>query len=85
MPTRIFEKESFKQFKKGMNSTMQKFRSINQSGQARSTSADENKRVTKRKRATQEEEHSDTFNPKYLTSRDLFDLEVCLYGPYGFT
>lgn len=78
MPTRLFEDESFEEFKQGMSSTMQKFQTVNQGLQLRnpSNSVDETKPGAKRKRDGYEGELSDSFNPKYLTSRDLFDLEV---------
>jgi hypothetical protein len=37
---------------------------------------DETRRNLKRKRDGEDVEISNTFNPKYLTSRELFDLEV---------
>ena len=79
MPTRLFEDGSFKQFKQGMCSTMRKFRSVDQGLQTRSTNntLENAQRGTKRKRGGQENELSNSFNPKYLTSPDLFDLEVC--------
>ena len=79
MPTRLFEDENFKQFKQSMGLTMQKFQTVNQGLQARNppNSADESRRSMKRKRASNyEDDLSDSFNPKYLTSQDLFDLEV---------
>lgn len=37
---------------------------------------DDAKRGLKRKRSDDDDELADTFNPKYLTSRDLFELEI---------
>lgn len=79
MPTRLFEDETFKQFRQSMGSTMRRFQTVNQGLQARnpSNSADESRRSMKRKRGSNyEDDLSDSFNPKYLTSQDLFDLEV---------
>ena len=78
MPTRLFDEENFKQFKEGMGSTMRRFKSVDQAVQTRNTSSpvEEVKRNPKRKRGDQQEELIASFNPKYLTSRDLFDLEV---------
>ena len=77
-PTRLFEESNLRSFRSGLEETMRKFREVHQELQARGTSKlpDENKRGVKRKRAGQEDELSGSFNPKYLTSRDLFDLEV---------
>ena len=78
MPTRLFEEENFQELKLGMSSTMRKFQTVNQGLQARnpSVAVDDMKRSAKRKREDYEQDLSDSFNPKYLTSRDLFDLEV---------
>ena len=78
MPTRLFEDENFMKFKQGMSSTMQRFRSVDQGSQARSTNSalETFQRGQKRKRG---DGLSNSFNPKYLTSRDLFELEVCQY------
>ena len=75
-PTRLFENENFMKFKRGMSSTMQRFRSVDQGSQARSTNSalETFQRGQKRKRG---DGLSNSFNPKYLTSRDLFELEVC--------
>ena len=79
MPTRLFEDGNFKQFKQSMGLTMQKFQTVNQGLQTRNpvNSADESRRSMKRKRTSNyEDDLADSFNPKYLTSQDLFDLEV---------
>ena len=78
MPTRLFEEENFQELKQGMSSTIRKFQTVNQGLQARNSSVavDDMKRSTKREREDYEQDLSDSFNPKYLTSRDLFDLEV---------
>lgn len=79
MPTRLFETQYFQAFKAGLNSTIRKFQSIHQDLQARGTSRllEDSKRATKRKRSSPDDEISNSINPRYLTSRDLFDLEVC--------
>jgi THO complex subunit 1 len=38
--------------------------------------SDDSKRGVKRKRGEMDEYMASNFNPKYLTSRDLFELEV---------
>lgn len=79
MPIRLFDSKYFQAFKEGLNSTIRKFQSIHQELQARGTSRllEDSKRATKRKRSSPEDEISNSINPRYLTSRDLFDLEVC--------
>ena len=87
MPTRLFEEENFQEFKRGMSSTIHKFQTVNQSLQARnpSVAVDDLRRSTKRRREDYEQDLSDSFNPKYLTSRDLFDLEVGHVQAYDCT
>ena len=77
-PTRLFEETNLQKFRSGLDVTMRKFKEVHQELLARGTSKlpDDNKRGVKRKRNGQEDELSSSFNPKYLTSRDLFDLEV---------
>ena len=77
-PTRLFDDANLQSLKSGLESTMRKFRDIHQEHSARGASKlpDESKRGMKRKRDGQEEELAASFNPKYLTSRDLFDLEI---------
>ena len=78
MPTRLFEPTHFQSFRNGLESTISKFKVVHQDLEARGTSKllDDNKRGIKRKRAGHGDELSSSFNPRYLTSRDLFDLEV---------
>lgn len=78
-PTRLFNSHYFQAFKEALDSTIRKFQSVHQELQSRGTSkqSDENKRALKRKRNGVDDELSNSFNPRYLTSRDLFDLEVC--------
>lgn len=78
MPTRLFNETEFRDFKKGLGLTLQKFRSVHEKQQARGTSTapGDSRRGIKRKCGEGEDELAASFNPKYLTSRDLFDLEV---------
>ena len=78
MPTRLFNEADFREFKNGLGLTLQKFRSVQEKQQARGTTTapDDSRRVIKRKHGEDEDELAASFNPKYLTSRDLFDLEV---------
>lgn len=79
-PTRLFDDINLENFRKGLSITLVKFKEVQQDLQARGISKlhDDGKRGVKRKRNGQEDELSSSFNPKYLTSRDLFDLEVQL-------
>lgn len=79
-PTRLFDETNLQKFQNGLSSTLAKFKEVQQDLQARGTSKlpDDGRRGVKRKRNGQEDELSSSFNPKYLTSRDLFDLEVQL-------
>lgn len=68
-PKKLFETTSLSSFKESLAATMNVFQTVH----------NDSKRSLKRKRETGEEDESfNTFNPKYLTSKDLFDLEVVL-------
>ncbi|KAL8774527.1 MAG: hypothetical protein Q9209_000900 [Squamulea sp. 1 TL-2023] len=80
-PTRLFDNPTFESFKRGLDLTLRKFTAVQQHQQFRSTSKlpSEGHRPLKRKRAGMESDQQDnasSFNPRYLTSRDLFDLEI---------
>ena len=77
-PTRLFDDTNLQDFQRGLSSTLIKFKEVQQDLQVRGTSKlhDDGRRGVKRKRNGHEDELSSSFNPKYLTSRDLFDLEV---------
>lgn len=75
-PTRLFEAASMAQFKEGMSATLACFKSIATSTSASSNTAD-SVRGTKRKRSEMNGTRvAQPYNPKYLTNRDLFDLEI---------
>ncbi len=77
-PTRLFDTAVFESFKKGLESTIVKFKEVQSEVDTRSTAkVSEERRGTKRKRGEHGEDLASNFNPKYLTSRDLFELEVC--------
>lgn len=77
-PTRLFTADKFQSFKKGLAATLLKFKKTS-TVQTRSS---ESQRGTKRKSTggdamvETKDQFSDNYNPKYLTSRDLFDLEL---------
>jgi len=76
-PTRMFDPQHFATFKTGLESTLSTFKNINTDLESQSNkSAEELRKAMKRKRTSDDTEIASSFNPKYLTSRDLFDLEV---------
>lgn len=77
-PTRMFDPQHFATFKTGLEATLSTFKNINTDleNQSASKSAEELRKAMKRKRTSDDPEIASSFNPKYLTSRDLFDLEV---------
>ena len=85
-PTKCFDPQHFATFKSGLESTLAAFKDVNTDLEAQSNSkvAEELRKSTKRKRSTDGTEVASSFNPKYLTSRDLFDLEVCTARPSVF-
>ncbi|KAF2500338.1 hypothetical protein BU16DRAFT_614112 [Lophium mytilinum] len=72
-PINLFNEDHFAEFKKGLEATLTKFRDVPKVIQA--TNA-ESSRGLKRKLEETYDEFASTFNPKYLTSRDLFKLEL---------
>ncbi|KIV94682.1 hypothetical protein PV10_02426 [Exophiala mesophila] len=75
-PTRLFEPANMSTFKDGIELTLTTFKSISQTS-APTTNPTDIKRGLKRKRTDLDPSNtSSTFNPKYLTNRDLFDLEL---------
>ncbi|EFX02685.1 tho complex subunit [Grosmannia clavigera kw1407] len=75
-PKTLFEPAQFAQFKSGLEASLAAFQKINNERRPHSTRhTDDVRRGTKRKR-DKEDELADTYNPKYLTSRDLFQLET---------
>ena len=77
-PTKTFDAERFASFKNGLEATLKAFKNIKADieNKAPSRSSDDAHKSHKRKRPSDEAEIGTSFNPKYLTSRDLFDLEV---------
>jgi THO complex subunit 1 len=78
-PTRLFDTENFSSFRSGLAATLSAFKLIKTDIDTRSSikGPDDLRRGLKRKRNRDSVEISSSFNPKYLTSRELFDLEVC--------
>ncbi|KAI1500468.1 THO complex subunit 1 transcription elongation factor-domain-containing protein [Biscogniauxia marginata] len=76
-PTTLFDSAQLTKFKSGMEATMVAFETVEKL-QRSTKSNDENKIIPqKRKNAEGEEDlRSSNNNPKYLTSRELFELEI---------
>lgn len=77
-PKKLFDKAKFSSFQIGLEATMNMFKSVQKENVTDRPikSVDESRKVLKRKRSHGEDGLANTFNPKYLTSRDLFELEV---------
>lgn len=72
-PPRLFEEDNFKEFQKGLEATLAKFREVPKVIQAGDS---ERKKDQKSQEGDDYDAFANSFNPKYLTSRDLFKLEV---------
>ena len=77
-PTKLFDTSNLEAFKRGLEATISKFKQVQKDSEERGATkrSDDHRRGTKRKRNGASEENTSAFNPKYLTSRDLFELEV---------
>ncbi|OAP55226.1 hypothetical protein AYL99_10926 [Fonsecaea erecta] len=76
-PTKLFDPANMTAFKDGIAQTLSCFKSVSNSSGSSTNPADL-KRGVKRKRhdVDMSSALTSTFNPKYLTNRDLFDLEI---------
>ncbi|CAN9147358.1 unnamed protein product [Alternaria alternata] len=72
-PPRLFEEDNFKQFQKSLEATLAKFREVPKVIQAGDS---ERKKGQKSREGDDYDAFANSFNPKYLTSRDLFKLEL---------
>ena len=79
-PTKMFDQQSLATFKTCIEATLSTFTGINADVESRQPTsgkaAEDLRRATKRRRGAGGQESTISFNPKYLTSRDLFGLEV---------
>ncbi|CAI7615463.1 unnamed protein product [Penicillium discolor] len=77
-PSKMFDAERFTSFKTGMEATLAAFKNINTEMENESSvrASEDARKSNKRKRIGDGNEVATSFNPKYLTSRDLFDLEI---------
>jgi len=74
VPTRLFQDEHFKVFKSGLEETLIKFGAT--TVVQTKTSAEEPRGLKRKLGDEGKSKYHDTYNPKYLTSRDLFELEL---------
>lgn len=74
-PKKLFDAAHFSGFKSGLEATLNMFKSVESTGRPAKV-VEDGKRGTKRKRGQGDDDLANAFNPKYLTSRDLFELEV---------
>ena len=75
-PKKLFDASHFTDFKHALEATMTTFSTVKPEQGSRQKHGEEGKRGAKRKYDDEEDELANAFNPKYLTSRDLFELEV---------
>jgi THO complex subunit 1 len=76
-PPTIFDAKLLADFKEAFSATLAKFNSV---PKVISAPAVEGKQSLKRKAEdTEHDEVANNFNPKYLTSRELFELEVSFF------
>ncbi|KAK4233478.1 THO complex subunit 1 transcription elongation factor-domain-containing protein [Achaetomium macrosporum] len=80
-PKKLFDSSHFAAFKAGLEATMATFRSIKPEQPSRAKEkqdkpVEEMNHSLKGKRDDVDDELASGFNPKYLTSRDLFKLEI---------
>jgi len=72
-PPRLFEEDHFKQFQKTLEATLAKFKEVPKVLQAGKY---DQRNGSEARKDDAYDAFASTFNPKYLTSRDLFKLEV---------
>lgn len=84
-PLRLLDPVHFARFKDNLNATVNSFQAIHNDEKPRTSKTTEDaRRSLKRKRDGADVDGlSETFNPKYLTSRDLFELEVNAASTFG--
>ena len=77
-PTKLFDPVNLASFRTGLEMTLVKFKEVQKEMESRGSlkNNEDQKQGVKRKWEGEDETTSSSFNPKYLTSRDLFELEV---------
>lgn len=78
-PPRLFEEDHFKHFQKSLEATLAKFKEVPKVIQANDS---DRKRGESEREGDSYDAFANTYNPKYLTSRDLFKLEVRNQGQF---
>ena len=73
-PPCLFKKEAFDTFKRGLQATIEKFKNVPQVFQGGNR---DSRRIVMQNYDNGVDEFAKNYNPKYLTSKDLFKLEVC--------
>ncbi|EMD61169.1 hypothetical protein COCSADRAFT_174485 [Bipolaris sorokiniana ND90Pr] len=73
-PPRLFEEDHFKQFQQGLEATLAKFKEVPKVIQA--GDSERKKGQVSKDEGEDYDAFASSFNPKYLTSRDLFRLEL---------
>ena len=73
-PPRLFEEDNFKRFQMSLEATLAKFKEVPLVIQAADFEANKDQQS---RESDDRDAFASSFNPKYLTSRDLFKLEVC--------
>jgi THO complex subunit 1 len=79
-PPRLFEEDHFKHFQKSLEATIAKFKEVPKVIQAGDS---DRKKGLKDRTDDSVDTFANTYNPKYLTSRDLFKLEVRNQRKFG--
>lgn len=77
-PLKLFDTAHFSKFKHNLEATLKTFQAIKGDDGRPAKAAESSKGSLKRKRSGTEDDLPEAFNPKYLTSKDLFKLEVGL-------
>ncbi|KAF4123264.1 THO complex subunit 1 [Geosmithia morbida] len=75
-PLTLFEKNVFKKFQHGVEETVKKFRQYPSDEGSRTANAVEDPKQSLKRKREGAGARSEAFNPKYLTSKDLFELEI---------
>ncbi|KAF3901915.1 hypothetical protein ABW21_db0205666 [Orbilia brochopaga] len=85
-PQRLFQKPNLDNFKASLDTVIKAFKaSIDEHGHNLPSATLEIKRGIKRKRGSEDTQAElNNYNPKYLTSRELFDLEACPSSQIAF-
>jgi THO complex subunit 1 len=76
-PLSLFDQAQFTKFKEGMEATLTAFEKVDRLQKATKTT-EESKTIPQKRKSPEaaDERDGSNYNPKYLTSRDLFELEV---------